>query len=292
MFIQLSVTGSISAANLSTALGIFFRNCKSVNSVANILALPNMPTAFTSMINPNASTFIKGNALTCTIEEVDATNTDIIQPIMNSSRVKRTRCVHSSTFRFQIFDGINQSALSDVSTAVSVNQNIVLSMSDRHICLVTGQAIIGMFEFVANDGYYTATSRFLPYCVTTTTWHGLNVSSVPMSAAGIMYASTGVSYAPANSQMQFETPFAATAYTPEINGGYDYIGSATEKAPVMVPFGAHRKPSGIIGGSISELCDIYMGPTNIAGAFETISMGDMDYLCVPGNYCMFYIPKR
>ena len=102
----------------------------------------------------------------------------------------------------------------------------------------------------------------------------------------------------AAANVYWETVYSDDDFLPADNGGYDFIGTNTDRAPILVPFGVCSKTThAFIGGAITDLCDFYLGPTNLGAVFEEVEIGTDTYVTIPlnsgggTNIKRLYIPK-
>lgn len=184
----------------------------------------------------------------------------------------------------------------------TANIDVYVSSSSRHlfITVVRGDTgannCAGAFEFVTNDGYYTETSPYVPvalgFDMDVSTSFGSSVRALRVPR----YKNMRTSGYPdvTNQQCYWETPYSEDEFMPADNGGYDYLGASTDRTPLLVPFGVCNKTAhAFVGGAISDLCDIYLGPTNVGANYEETLIGTDTYIAIPisSGQKRLFIPK-
>lgn len=187
--------------------------------------------------------------------------------------------------------------------------DVYVSASDRHIMIhsvridTASNVSCAVFEFVNNDGYFTETSPYIPvvqaaYLDSSGSGFSSTVASRSLRAPRIKnMRSAGypdVLGQTGGNTLLWETPFSEDEYIPADNAGYDYIGNSTDRTPILVPFGVCSKIThGFSGGAISDLTDIYMGPTSVGGNYDDVEVAGDIYVTLPfrSNSSRFFVPK-
>lgn len=302
MFIKLNVSSSVTAAEFSTFVAAVLKNHKSYNSLSDVLADTDNLATFASRIGVAGSEFVKGTTINSTTMEVTRASDGSNALLSVESRFPCVTAAapykyikHDVASRsFSTKDKVGRTcSVSSATTAVAVGTSIVVSISNRHFFVYSSAATFAAFEYVVNDGFLTATSDFIPCAINVSfSWSSL---AQAMQTPSTLHGTTGTLITSGTSlQLYWETPYGIvnTTAAPLTNNCYDFIDNNSEKTPILVPFGIQRKNLGIIGGSISELCDMYFGPGNISGPFETVDVGgDLYMSLIFSTTQALYIPK-
>lgn len=179
---------------------------------------------------------------------------------------------------------------------------IHISVSARHLLissvrLDTGvNTTSGVFEYVTNDGYFTETSPYCPVTLLDRLDLAANFTSGTRVFKLPRYKNLRAANYPdvTNQQGYWETPYSDDDFNPADNGGYDYIGTGTDRTPLLIPFGVcNRVTHAFVGGAISDLCDVYLGPTNVGGNYEETLIGTDPYMSIPinNNTKRLFVPR-
>lgn len=288
------------------------------SSVANVLA-GMLPANAAKVDVANSYINTSKNAIGWSVVNTSgtgATRSIIIQaPCKNSAKVKSVLLSTSTNLgTLQAGNGRSGNSLIDpiadsnyysvsiipLATAVI---DVYVSVSSRHLLIQSvrldtmAYVSAGVFEFVTNDGYYTETSPYVPVVQA----HSLDtVSTGFVSNARALrvprYKNMRVAGYPdvTAQQCYWETPYSEDEFLPADNGGYDYLGANTDRTPLLVPFGVCNKTThAFIGGAISDLCDVYLGPTNVGGNYEETLIGADTYvsLQMAATQKRLFVPK-
>jgi hypothetical protein len=193
-----------------------------------------------------------------------------------------------------LVDSINVSSevyFNSVVPAGSV-MDIHISSSPRHLFIGvtridTGASLCSaVFEHVTNDGYFSETSPYCPVVLAARMDLASNYVSGTRTFKSPRYKNLRAANYPdvTAQQMYWETPYSDDDFNPADNGGYDFIGTGTDRTPLLIPFGVcNRSLHAFVGGAISDLCDVYLGPTNVGGNFQETLIGADTYMSFPIN---------
>jgi len=197
--------------------------------------------------------------------------------------------------------------LNTANTPTSGGLDVYLFVSNRFIFLATAVAAstnlalsAGVFEFVKNDGFYTETSSYIPaaqFNSQLTNASLFNGALSPFVLPRFYSIRNSADRITGNATALWETPYVDDSGIPNTNLGYDFLGTATNWSPLLMPFGcSNRANLGFMGGAISDLSNVYLGPGNLGACFDEVIVGPTTFVQIdlglaPASYGRMFFPK-